>query len=211
MVTARLAGKGVGGREVGVEGLGGGTRVAELLSRAATALEVPANSLVAGRCHSRWLARAATLAEAGVRAGGVVEVYVGEGGGMPGVLPGGVAEAEAVEVETDAGAEAEDDRARRMRGLFGEMSHHVSRMEVHLLAPAPAHLQTHLEAEAAAWRVEEVEAGARRRELERVLAEAQAQLERIRALLPAAPPTGEVRPGAGEGKKEGRGMGRARV
>ena len=85
-VTARLAGDSEGpAREVVVEGLTGAMRVAELLARAAAVLAVPATvDTRVLMADSRLLRGEDTLAEAGVGAGGAVEVCLGEGGGMPG-------------------------------------------------------------------------------------------------------------------------------
>ncbi len=91
-VRVRLVGDGVGGREARLEGLGGGTRVAEVLRLAAASLGVPAGAELAVRsAGARLLRGEETLAEAGVpREGGVVEVlvWVGEGGGGLWRLPG---------------------------------------------------------------------------------------------------------------------------
>ena len=85
-VTARLAGDSEGpAREVVVEGLTGAMRVAELLARAAAVLAVPATvDTRVLMADSRLLRGEDTLAEAGVGAGGAVEVCLGEEGGMPG-------------------------------------------------------------------------------------------------------------------------------
>ena len=79
-MTARLWGK-EAMREVAVEDA---TRVKELLLRATIALGVQAGAEGALRCEARWLKDEETLAEAGVAPGDVVDVYTGEGGGMPG-------------------------------------------------------------------------------------------------------------------------------
>ena len=83
MVTVRLRGK-AAVREVAVEGLDEATRVQELLLRAAIALGVQAGAEGALRCEARWLKDDETLKEAGVAPGDMVDVYLGEGGGMPG-------------------------------------------------------------------------------------------------------------------------------
>jgi hypothetical protein len=80
MVTVRLSSKG-GLVVVVLDGLLGSTRVAELLRRLGRA--VPgACALV--RSHALLLDPKATLAVAGLAAGGVVHVCAGEEGGMPG-------------------------------------------------------------------------------------------------------------------------------
>ncbi len=81
-LTARLAG-GVGA-EAWLEGFAGDMRVAEVLVRAAAALEVADGAEAALRAGSRELRGDDTLAEAGLpREGGVVEVWAGLEGGMP--------------------------------------------------------------------------------------------------------------------------------
>ncbi len=138
-VTARLAGDSEGpAREVVVEGLAGSMRVAELLARAAAVLAVPAT--VATRmlmADSRLLRGEDTLAEAGVREGGTVEVWLGEGGGMPGRcfglggqqqlvddLRARVREAEAqARAEATRHAEAEARLKEALRKLEAEQSH----------------------------------------------------------------------------------------
>jgi hypothetical protein len=131
MVSARLAGQGAavagGRREVRLEGLLGATRVDEALRRVAAALGVEAGAEVALRSESRLLQAMETLAEAGVRAGGVVEVCVRERGGMPGtgsespsvltpdpvhvpVTPRGVA------------GGSDEELLRTVEGLLGELS-----------------------------------------------------------------------------------------
>ena len=72
-----------------LEGLHGGTRVEEVLRQGAEALGVGAGVKTALVCEGRLLREDATLWEAGVRAEGVVELRVGEAGGMPGVQPEG--------------------------------------------------------------------------------------------------------------------------
>ncbi len=87
MVTVRVACASKGGlRMVVLDGLLGSTRVAELLRRLGRG--VPgAEALV--RSHALLQDPKATLAVAGLAAGGVVHVCVGEKGGMPGPdMPG---------------------------------------------------------------------------------------------------------------------------
>jgi hypothetical protein len=83
-----LAGKGAGGREAWLERLAGATRVAEVLLLAATALGVQAAAEVALRLDTRVLRLEDTLAEAGVVAGGQVDLWVAvrEAGGMLGAM-----------------------------------------------------------------------------------------------------------------------------
>jgi hypothetical protein len=83
MVTVRLRGK-EAMRAVVVGGLRETTRVQELLLRAAVALGVPAGAEGSLRCKARWLKVEEALTEAGVAAGDMVDLCVGEGGGMPG-------------------------------------------------------------------------------------------------------------------------------
>ncbi len=81
----RLAGEGAGGRESRLEGLGGATRVVEVLRLSAEALGVPA-AAGAGLCSgARELRGEDTLLEAGVGAGGAEELWVRVpvAGGMP--------------------------------------------------------------------------------------------------------------------------------
>ena len=75
-----------GGWEARLEGLAGGTRVAEALRLAAEALGVAPGVEAALRLDTRELRGEETLAEAGVGAGCEVELWVavGEAGGMPG-------------------------------------------------------------------------------------------------------------------------------
>jgi hypothetical protein len=84
MVTVRLAGKGAGPRrDVAAEGLQGATHLAELLRRATLQFDVQSRAETALRSGSRMLKLEETLAEAGVSAGGLVEVCEGNSGGMP--------------------------------------------------------------------------------------------------------------------------------
>jgi hypothetical protein len=64
----------------------GGARVEALAVRAGVVLGVAGDSGLALRVDSRVLRTGDTLAEAGVGEGRVVEVWVGEGGGMLGAL-----------------------------------------------------------------------------------------------------------------------------
>ncbi len=81
MVTVRVACASKGGLRVMVlDGLLGSTRVAELLRRLGRGAP-GAEALV--RSHALLLDPKATLADAGLAAGGVVHVCAGEEGGMP--------------------------------------------------------------------------------------------------------------------------------
>jgi hypothetical protein len=118
-VTAQLWGKGAVGA-LSVEGLEGATPVQELLRRAAAALRVPLGTEVAVRCEARWLKAEETLAGAGVAAGDVVDVCVGEQGGMPGVFASPAAQVE------DGG----DELAGALGALLGQYSGDVSSIAV---------------------------------------------------------------------------------
>ncbi len=85
-------GEGAGGREVRLEGLASATRVAEVLQLAAEALCVPAAAGAGLRLGARELRGEDTLAEAGIGAGCVEELWmaVGVAGGMPTVEEGEV-------------------------------------------------------------------------------------------------------------------------
>ena len=109
-------------REVAVEGLGEATLVKELLLRAAIALGVQAGTEGALRCEARWLKDEETLAEAGVAAGDVVDMCVGEGGGMPG-SPG---------VFASPGAQVAGELSETMGALLGQYSCNVSEIAVAL-------------------------------------------------------------------------------
>jgi hypothetical protein len=115
MVTARLRGK-EAMLEIAVEGLEEATRVTrkELLLRAAIALGVQARAEVGPRCEARWLKDKETLAEAGVAPGDLVDVYAGEGSGMPG-SPGLFA-------SPDARVAGEDGLAETVRSLLAQVS-----------------------------------------------------------------------------------------
>ena len=67
-----------------MQGLHSATRVAELLRRAAEAIGVQGVTNVALRCELRFLRPEDTLEDVGISVGGVVDVCVVEGGGMPG-------------------------------------------------------------------------------------------------------------------------------
>jgi hypothetical protein len=97
-LTVRLASK-AGAGEVVLERLWGATRLEEVLRQGAAALGVRWQAEAAVRFEGRVPRGEETLAEAGVGAGDVVEVWVREAGGMPGVgaralsiLAGGAAE-----------------------------------------------------------------------------------------------------------------------
>ena len=184
-MTARLADTGAG-RGVAVEGLHGATRVAELLVRAALALGLPYKATVAARCQQRWLKVDQKLEGAELPAGGVVDMCVGEGGGMP----GNTAEEAGMVGEELAGA---------LGSLLGQYSHDVSRMEGagqrlesvrdgagdrRVLAP-----EAEVRRGAEGWR--RAEAEARWRRDERSLAEAEVRLraavERLRTRCAALP------------------------
>ncbi len=72
----------VGSKEALLDGLCGATLVEELLWRAAVVLGVRVGIQVTLRCESRLLRAGETLAEAGISAMGVLEICVGEDGGM---------------------------------------------------------------------------------------------------------------------------------
>jgi hypothetical protein len=82
LVAARLGGG--GGTVVAVDGLTGVTLVEELLVRAAVMLGVAGEAEVVLRVDSRLLKAEDLLEEAGAVAGGVVEMWLGEWGGMHG-------------------------------------------------------------------------------------------------------------------------------
>ncbi len=83
MVTARLGGK----KTVAVKGVDGVMWVQELLQRITVSLGMAVGAKAALRCEARWLKADETLAEAGVASGDVVDVWVGEEGGMPTAAP----------------------------------------------------------------------------------------------------------------------------
>jgi hypothetical protein len=87
-VRVRLVGEGAGSREMRFEGLGGGTQIAEVrdLLLAAEELGVLARAVMSLRLDARVLRGEETLAEAGVVAGGEVELCLGEKGGKPGFV-----------------------------------------------------------------------------------------------------------------------------
>ena len=70
--------------EVAVKGIDGVMRVQELLQRITASHGMPMRAKAALRFQARWLKADETLAEAGVASGDVVDVWVGEEGGMPG-------------------------------------------------------------------------------------------------------------------------------
>ena len=81
----RLAGAGAGegaGREVVLDGLRGGTRVEEMLRQGVAALGLPEGGELVAMCEGMLLRQDATLEEAGVQAGGLVEAWVRTSGGM---------------------------------------------------------------------------------------------------------------------------------
>ena len=80
-VTVRLGGAGAG-LEVAVDGLTGSTLVSALLLRACAASGVLVGDKAALRCDSRRLQGEDSLVEAGVETGGILDVWVGERGGM---------------------------------------------------------------------------------------------------------------------------------
>ena len=94
-----------------LEGLHGGTRVEEVLRQGAEALGVGVGVKTALVCEGRLLREDATLWEAGVRAEGVVELRVGEAGGMPG--------AEAVSIFAREAWERWEQLANDVEGLEG--------------------------------------------------------------------------------------------
>jgi hypothetical protein len=79
MVTVWVASKG-GLRMVVLDGLQASSQVAEILGRCG--LGVPQGEKALVRCDAQLLKRTTTLADAGVAARGVVQVCVGEEGGM---------------------------------------------------------------------------------------------------------------------------------
>jgi hypothetical protein len=81
-LRVRLLVEGARGREAQLERLAGDTRVAEALLLAAEALGVPAGVDARLRSDARELRGEDTLGEAGMEAGGAVELWVGEAGGM---------------------------------------------------------------------------------------------------------------------------------
>ena len=94
-----------------LEGLHGGTRVEEVLRQGAEALGVGVGAKTALVCEGRLLREDATLWEAGVRAEGVVELRVGEAGGMPG--------AEAVSIFAREARERLEQLANDVDGIEG--------------------------------------------------------------------------------------------
>jgi hypothetical protein len=96
---------------VTLEGLHGGTRVEEVLRQGAEALGVGVGVKTALVCEGRLLREDATLWEAGVRAEGVVELRVGEAGGMPG--------AEAVSIFAREARERLEQLANDVDGIEG--------------------------------------------------------------------------------------------
>ena len=137
MVTARLRGK-EAMREVAVEGLGEATLVKELLLRAAIALGVQAGTEGALRCEARWLKDEETLAEAGVAPGDLVDVYAGEGGGMPG-SPGLFASPDARVAGEDGLAETVGSLLAQVSGDVGGIADALQRLQT--LQPEPVALQ----------------------------------------------------------------------
>jgi hypothetical protein len=118
-VTVRLAGKlaGAGAAlEVVLEGLGA-TRVEEVLRQAAAALGVGAEAGSGAEmtvwCEGRGLRGEETLTEAGVGVGGVVEVFLGSAGGMPGA---GAASMSALAGPAEAAACGSDEELARLVG-----------------------------------------------------------------------------------------------
>jgi hypothetical protein len=105
MMTVRLSGK-TPRLELVLDGIHDDkTLVEELLRRACAALGVQAGAKVVLRCESRLLKAGDTLAEAGVSARDVLDIGIGEDGGMRGV----------------------GEKMRRM--LFEELAHDVSGIE----------------------------------------------------------------------------------
>jgi hypothetical protein len=72
-----------GRKEAGLDGLSGTSLVGDLIQRAAGVLGVRVGAEVKLHCNSRLLRAGETLAESGVSARVVLEMCVGEGGGMP--------------------------------------------------------------------------------------------------------------------------------
>jgi hypothetical protein len=108
---------------VTLEGLHGGTRVEEVLRQGAEALGVGAGVKTALVCEGRLLREDATLWEAGVRAEGVVELRVGEAGGMPG--------AEAVSIFASIFAREEEAAGsdEELVGAVGQLANYVEGIE----------------------------------------------------------------------------------
>jgi hypothetical protein len=104
MMTVRLSGE-TPRLEVVLDGIHDETPVEEVLRRACVALGVQAGAKAVLRCESRLLKAEETLAEAGVSARDVLDICIGEDGGMPGV----------------------GEKMRRM--LFTELAHDVSGIE----------------------------------------------------------------------------------
>jgi hypothetical protein len=125
MFTARLAGNRAE-LDSAFERLQGATRVAELLRRTSVSLRLPAGAEVAMRCEARWLKAGDTLAEAGVAAGSVVFLCVGECGGMPGTQIVG-ADPETQEAAIDRNGE---ELVGSLDTILGQLSHEVSEMAV---------------------------------------------------------------------------------
>ena len=109
-----------------LEGLHGGTRVEEVLRQGAEALGVGVGVKTALVCEGRLLREDATLWEAGVRAEGVVELRVGEAGGMPG------AEAVSIFASIFAREEPAEEAAgsdEELVGAVGQLANYVEGIE----------------------------------------------------------------------------------
>ena len=109
-----------------LEGLHGGTRVEEVLRQGAEALGVGVGAKTALVCEGRLLREDATLWEAGVRAEGVVELRVGEAGGMPG------AEAVSIFASIFAREEPAEEAAgsdEELVGAVGQLANYVEGIE----------------------------------------------------------------------------------
>ena len=123
MVTARLGGNKMA-REVAVKCVDGEMRVQKLLKRITASLGMPVGAKAALRCQARWLKADETLAEAGVASGDVVDVWVGEEGGMPG--------AQSIFASQDAplAGGGDEELAETLGALLGQFSGDISEIAV---------------------------------------------------------------------------------
>jgi hypothetical protein len=123
MVTVRLGDKKMA-LEVAVKSVDGVMRVQELLQRITASFGMPLGAKAALRCKARWLKADETLAEAGVASGDVVDVWLGEGGGMPG--------AQSIFASPDALLAGGDDEelAETLGALLGQFSGDFSEIAV---------------------------------------------------------------------------------
>jgi hypothetical protein len=128
-MTVRLGGKRTVGRRVVLEGLQGATRLEEVLLLAG----VQTGAEAAVLCESRLLRGEATLAEAGLAAGGAVQMWEGKPGGMPGADSDSIfAMAYSIFATAQPDGAGESDKQEELAGAVGGLLGQLSREETGL-------------------------------------------------------------------------------